>query len=244
MSAGLSLIDDQSYLHALRFTGFTLLLRMRDDLDRARTSPGTVIRYAHVFARLAKVENDRQRLDVNLEIARIKAQAAVDAANARHAPDDDRDEYTPDAPWGRKKDGTPYTHEEFMVFLRRACRDIWGLDLPKNYGQHPSHADPTDDDSAPDDGDDDESGENDDDEADDDPAPDDDDDDDESGHEPAVVVQASLPADPSPDASAADKLSTQHPALITPPPTKPVQTFSRHPESWFHYKKTSPLGDL
>jgi hypothetical protein len=66
----------------------------------------------------------RARNDTQLEIARIRAEAV----SARRRPDHPQvDDDDPLAPWGRKKDGTPYTHEEFRASLNEAIRDIWGL---------------------------------------------------------------------------------------------------------------------
>lgn len=36
---------------------------------------------------------------------------------------------TPTAAWGRKEDGTPYTHAEFLKTLHEAVADIYGVDM-------------------------------------------------------------------------------------------------------------------
>ncbi|HKQ49754.1 MAG TPA: hypothetical protein VJZ71_16895 [Phycisphaerae bacterium] len=74
----------------------------------------------------------RARNDTQLEIAQLRAEAA----KSKHRPDHpQRDEDDPLAPFGRKKDGTPYTEAEFDQSLNEAIRGIWGLKPinPKSY---------------------------------------------------------------------------------------------------------------
>ncbi len=66
----------------------------------------------------------RGRNETQLELARLRAETA----KARSRPDHPQvDEDDPTAPWGRKKDGEPYTQDEFRDSLNEAIRDIWGL---------------------------------------------------------------------------------------------------------------------
>ena len=86
---------------------------------------------------------NQSRNDNRLEIARLRAEVA----SAKRRPDHpQRDEDDDLAPWGRKKDGTPYTHEEFKKSLNEAIRDIWGLPPvnPNSYMPWEKRPDPDD----------------------------------------------------------------------------------------------------
>ena len=104
------LTDDQMRIYSAAIARFQRVGLARDRIDLARRQIDA--RYT-----IARAHNDTQ-----LEVARIRAESA------RRRPDHPQvDEDDDLAPWGRKKDGTPYTHEEFKTSLNEAIRDIWGL---------------------------------------------------------------------------------------------------------------------
>ena len=104
------LTDDQVRIYSAAIARFQRVGVARDRIDVAR-------RRIDASYTIARAHNDTQ-----LEVARIRAEAA------RRRPDHPQvDEDDPLAPWGRKKDSTPYTHEEFRQSLNEAIRDIWGL---------------------------------------------------------------------------------------------------------------------
>ncbi|HKQ50633.1 MAG TPA: hypothetical protein VJZ71_21360 [Phycisphaerae bacterium] len=90
--------------------------RERNDLARRRIDARYTIARAHH--------------DTQLEVARIRAEAARRRPNHPQV-----DEYDDEAPFGRDKDGRPYTEAEFDQSLNQAIRDIWGLKPinPKSY---------------------------------------------------------------------------------------------------------------
>lgn len=51
------------------------------------------------------------------------------AAEAERAAIEERKRHTPSAPWGRKQDGTPYNHIEFLETLHEAVADIYGVNM-------------------------------------------------------------------------------------------------------------------
>lgn len=51
------------------------------------------------------------------------------AAEAERAAIEERKRRTPSAPWGRKEDGTPYNHIEFLETLHESVADIYGVNM-------------------------------------------------------------------------------------------------------------------
>jgi len=72
-------------------------------------------------------ETERDRNATRLEIARIRAETALTKRDRNAADHPQRDDDDPTAPYGRKKDGTAYTPEEFKESLDQAINDIYGL---------------------------------------------------------------------------------------------------------------------
>lgn len=92
--------------------------------DREKTAIARERTLAYERRTSAHYHIARGRNETQLELARLRAEAAKE----RTRPDHPRvDEDDPTAPYGRKKDGTPYTQDEFRDSLNEAIRDIWGL---------------------------------------------------------------------------------------------------------------------
>lgn len=103
----------------------TAIMRDRAEISRERIA-------AYDRRTNASYHIARDRRDTQLEIAERRAEAA----KAKYRPDHpQRDEDDDLAPFGRKKDGTPYTEAEFDQSLNEAVRAIWGLKPinPKSY---------------------------------------------------------------------------------------------------------------
>jgi len=77
---------------------------------------------------IAREKNDITR-EKN-ELARLAATRSAATRKGARSPSDrsnSSDPYDDDAPWGRKDDGTPYTHAEFLTALDDAVKDIYGI---------------------------------------------------------------------------------------------------------------------
>lgn len=101
---------------------------------------------AQVYCELKKQDVAREKNAVALLVGEAKAEATARAAEAKIADaqsrsrrqregdeparrrERDREREETEAPFGRKPDGTPYTHAEFNVQLRKAVRDIYGIE--------------------------------------------------------------------------------------------------------------------
>jgi hypothetical protein len=95
------------------------------------------------FTELEKQRVASQRIAAAVRVAELRAESRITReekpAGPRARP------YQADAPWGTKADGTPYTEDEFQKTLRRSVREIYGLNLPENYGREreTNRADPS-----------------------------------------------------------------------------------------------------
>ncbi len=118
-----------------------LLKALRD----AETTPDDLKKLAQIYCELKKQDVAREKNAVALLVGEARTEAAARAADARRAEAQARDSRRRDradprkrerdhereeieAPFGRKPDGTPYTHAEFKVQLRKAVRDIYGIE--------------------------------------------------------------------------------------------------------------------
>lgn len=115
--------------------------------DFTERLPGLVAQ--RIAEQLAYADSDRpidlQRLlgcyRIALDAVRRKRLAEAEAEKAAI---EERKRRTPVARYGRKEDGTPYTHAEFLKTLHEAVADIYGVDL--DTGQevfHPTPEQPT-----------------------------------------------------------------------------------------------------
>ena len=104
-------------------------------------------RLSLIYSRVQNAFNSRRMTEVNIE----KAKAQTEAARRSHVEPGPRkrEAYGPDAPFGRKADGTPYTEEEYEKGWRQAVREVYGLDLPANYGREREGKAPTREGEAP-----------------------------------------------------------------------------------------------
>ncbi|HVP10780.1 MAG TPA: hypothetical protein VMV94_06270 [Phycisphaerae bacterium] len=158
-------ITEELYHELSLAVGYAILQRLLRDIASQALSPDQLVKYIHAYADLAKIDVARERIRADIEIAGIRADAVRYAADKRARSRDDDSQFTPDAPYGRKKDGTPYEFGEYLDNMTRAFRDIYGtkVDLRKDaeYFQSdayknapwpndvPAHRDEEDDDDAP-----------------------------------------------------------------------------------------------
>jgi hypothetical protein len=132
MNPELPIPDQEEFLRAVFSAGVGIVRRIECDVNSDALSPGEFVKYARAYTEIAKLEIARERIRAAIEIANIRADAVRAAAEARASRGnrDEWDENDAEAPWGRKKDGTPYTHGEFVAQLGHAVQDIYGIDLP------------------------------------------------------------------------------------------------------------------
>lgn len=107
-----------------------LLNRIIADLDNGvenkELSPEQVCKYLQGYCELKKQDAAREKNAVALRVASVKPMARATAVGTKQADSGVRQP----APYGRKDDGTPYTHTEFRAVLARSVRDIYGLSMP------------------------------------------------------------------------------------------------------------------
>jgi len=118
-----------------------LLRRLSSALDDADLSADQLRSYVAAYCELRKQDVAADKNAVAL--ARIEASPPTtgSAAQRRRLSDKERAP-GPSAPYGRHADGTPHTREEFHADLRRAVRDIYGLELDTEAiarTAHPGH---------------------------------------------------------------------------------------------------------
>jgi hypothetical protein len=128
-------ITDESFDQLLLTVGCALLSRITRDIAGDALSPDQVAQYGQVYAAIFREQVAREKCRASVEIAKINADSRVQAAQHRPSRKKRRGDEEEDleAPWGRKKDGTPYTHKEFMTTLGMAVKDVYGITLPDNF---------------------------------------------------------------------------------------------------------------
>ncbi|HVP09562.1 MAG TPA: hypothetical protein VMV94_00045 [Phycisphaerae bacterium] len=127
-------ITEELYHELSLAVGYAILQRLLRDIASQALSPDQLVKYVRVYADLAKLDIARERIRADIEIAGIRADTAKYVADKRARSRDDDTQFTPDAPYGRKKDGTPYEFGEYLDNMTRAFRDIYGtkVDLRKD----------------------------------------------------------------------------------------------------------------
>ena len=128
-------ITEESYRQLFLAVGYAILQRLLRDIASQTLPPDQFVKYVRAYTDLAKLDVARERIRADLEIARIRADAAMAVAEKR-AKSKKSDEYDEEAPYGRRKDGTPCTHDDFMDRLTVAVRDIYGVNIDMKKQAH------------------------------------------------------------------------------------------------------------
>ncbi|MFH1418371.1 MAG: hypothetical protein ABII12_08825 [Planctomycetota bacterium] len=124
-----NVIDDEGRKLRLK-AEHRLLKRIIADLDNGvedkAISPEQVCKYLQGYCELKKQDAVREKNVVALRVASVKPMARTTAVGTKQPDSGVRQP----APYGKKDDGTPYTHAEFRAVLARSVRDIYGLSTP------------------------------------------------------------------------------------------------------------------
>ena len=127
-------ITEELYHQLFLAVGYAILQRLLRDIASQALSPDQLVKYVRAYTDLAKIDVARERIRADIEIANIRADTARYVADKRARSKEDDTQFTEDAPYGRKKDGTPYEFGEYLDNMTRAFRDIYGakVDLRKD----------------------------------------------------------------------------------------------------------------
>jgi hypothetical protein len=123
------LATEAAFEQQLFTVGQALLQRLAGFIADPSLTLRDLVKCGRVYAYLANFLADREKRRTALEVARIRASAtrnAVRGPSRRRDGDDDDIE----APYGRRDDGTPYTHAEFTDALNQSIREIYGITTP------------------------------------------------------------------------------------------------------------------
>jgi hypothetical protein len=100
---------------------------MAEKMQNPDLSVEQICKIGDTLAKFAREDNAADRAAAAVRIAELRANSVA------HKSSRPGRGYSPDAPWGRKEDGTPYTEDEFRIHLRRAVHDIYGVKLKDSF---------------------------------------------------------------------------------------------------------------